>query len=272
MLIKYFGIFILLYIFLSVSTIYAQTSLALEYIDDVGYIYGTNKLKNYKYEIDLYNQKLKLNATDGKIYFNRANSYINHQLSNEPPINGPDYRTLAINDYLDAIKYGYKEYEVYLNLGIAYYLSGNYTNAINSLKQAISINYYNGIAHLILAYSYGKFNDKANFIEHYTIASDFIIELTESFKDKILDEQKYFWNLNFLDKCLQLRPSEFHSGYYQIVYDISMEKFDFLSLIFYTTKFFILYHVGINYLYLTLIFIAYLVIRRTIKIRQIKQL
>ncbi len=106
-----------------------------------------------------YNQALKLQPDDAKIYYKRA--LVHYEIG--------DYEQ-AIEDYNQAIKINFNDAKAYSKRGLARYQLGDYEAAIEDYNQAIRINPYVAIVYINRADARSHIGDNQGAIEDYTQA------------------------------------------------------------------------------------------------------
>ncbi len=128
---------------------------------------------------------------------------------NEKFMNGDYYG--ALNTYMEGIKRN--EYVAYFNMGVTYYVIGNYKKAEDCFINALKINKKNIDAELNLAYTYimlGKINQAEDILIKYIDKLEnpsFYVNLANLFLEKGNTAKAYF----YLIKALNSKPDDFYT-------------------------------------------------------------
>ena len=91
----------------------------------------------------------------------------------------------ALEDAKEEVRKNPDDADAHLNLGLAYYGSGNYKEAIESYRQAIEIDPDWAPYHYNLGLAYLQLNDKGSALEQYEILENLDSELAKELFDEI---------------------------------------------------------------------------------------
>ena len=128
---------------------------------------------------------------------------------NEKFMNGDYYG--ALNTYMEGIRRN--EFIAYFNMGVTYYVIGNYEKAEECFTNALKVNKNNTDAELNLAYTYimlGKTNEAERILIRYIDKVDtphFYVNLANLFLIKDNTAKAYF----YLNKALDADPNNFYT-------------------------------------------------------------